>query len=235
MPRLTAMLAALAMILPAAPLPAAPPTVTVYRCTDGAGRLTLRDSPCLRGERQVVRSMLRPTDPPPGREPARPAQRPDRADPVVAQPRVVYVTPARPTYECVTPDGDRYTSGSPEGNPRWVPLWTLGYPVVAMPPRHGGIGGHVEYRGGDTTVRIGGGQRWGTPGVVVAPPVAYAPTGTWIRDACHVLPPAEVCDRLRDRHSALGSRYHSALQSERHEIDREQRSINSRLASECAG
>ena len=30
--------------------------VTIYRCTDAKGKLTLRDSPCAKGERQEIRS-----------------------------------------------------------------------------------------------------------------------------------------------------------------------------------
>src|SRR5690606_8908296 len=49
-------------------------------------------------------------------------------------PRVVIVREKRapaPMYECTTPDNDTYTSDSPEGNPRWVPMWTLGWAVPA--------------------------------------------------------------------------------------------------------
>ncbi|WP_228064401.1 DUF4124 domain-containing protein [Novilysobacter avium] len=45
--------------------------VTIYRCTDAQGRLSLRDSPCRRGEQQEMRGMQRPQDPPPP-PPARP-------------------------------------------------------------------------------------------------------------------------------------------------------------------
>ena len=68
------------------------------------------------------------------------------------------------------------------------------------------------------------------------PAVGLAYTqGRWIRDTCERLPPAEVCQRLRDRHWELGRQYNSALQSERREIDAEQRRITARVDSECAG
>src|SRR5690606_35968610 len=100
--------------------------VTVYRCTDASGHVTLGDVPCAPGSTQQVRTMQRPVDgpapavaeivaPPPAREPAVPA------------PQVVVVHAPQPMYECVTPDGERYTSDTGDGNPRWVPLWTLGY------------------------------------------------------------------------------------------------------------
>ncbi|MGN6113699.1 MAG: hypothetical protein ACTHOC_11990 [Luteimonas sp.] len=107
--------------------------VTVYRCVADDGGVTLRDTPCAKGARQEARSMVRPADAPPA--PARevaaaPAPAAAAAD---APPRVVVVREAAPTpmYECTTPDNTTYTSDSPEGNPRWVPMWTLGWPVPA--------------------------------------------------------------------------------------------------------
>lgn len=112
--------------LPAAPV-AAVEQVTVYRCVAADGRVTLRDSPCARGERQEVRNMLQPKDAPPRPTAPAPAM-PTPASPATPPTLVVVRTP-QPMYECTTPDGERYTSANPEGNPRWVPLWTLGWPV----------------------------------------------------------------------------------------------------------
>lgn len=56
---------------------------------------------------------------------------------------------------------------------------------------------------------------------------------TWVRDACHQLPQAEVCDRLRDRRYEIQRQYHSALQSERHALDKEQRGLDARLDNDC--
>ena len=68
-----------------------------------------------------------------------------------------------------------------------------------------------------------------------APGIVAVPAGTWVRDACHALPAAEVCDRLRDRRWALNTRYNSAMQGERAQITLEQRGIDARLDSECGG
>jgi len=106
--------------------------VTVYRCIGADDSVTLRDTPCPKGERQETRAMLRPADAPPA--PKRAAE-PERAAAASAPPpaRVVIVREAapRPMYECTTPDNTTYTSDSSEGNPRWVPMWTLGWPVPA--------------------------------------------------------------------------------------------------------
>jgi hypothetical protein len=111
--------------------PATPAQVTVYRCVGADGAVALRDTPCARGERQEAREMLRPTD----AAPAKPAATSvaDDASRAPPPPRIVVVrTPApAPMYECTTPDNTTYTSDSPEGNPRWVPMWTLGWPVPA--------------------------------------------------------------------------------------------------------
>ncbi|AXK73743.1 DUF4124 domain-containing protein [Lysobacter sp. TY2-98] len=209
-----------------APSAAAPPrassTITVYRCTNASGHLALRDSPCRAGERQEVRTMARPTDPPPGRTvtTARAPSAPPAVN--VAPTTVVYRTAPRPLFECTTPDGDVYTSENGEGNPRWVPLWTLGYPiVVGVPPRPMPHRGPMPVRGG-SGVAIGTGMTYAT-----------VPGGSWIRDVCHSLPPAEVCARMQDRREALDRRWFSALQGDRDAIEHEQRSLDARLGEEC--
>lgn len=212
---------------------AAAAELVIYRCTDAQGRLTLRDTPCRKGEQQQARTMLRPTDPPP--RPAAPAPAPPAAA-AAERTRIVVVTPPRPMYECVAPDGTRYTSETDAGQPRWVPLWAVGYPVWRgddgyRPRPHGGLQARVGGRIGSDgryDVRIGGGAHHPHPPVQVA-----YPAGTWVRDACHPLPPQEVCARLSDRRYELDRRYHSALQSERVRISTEQRGIDARLATDC--
>jgi hypothetical protein len=131
-----ALLATLACAAVSAPRPVAAQDasaeshVTVYRCIADDGSVTLRDTPCAKGTRQEARSMVRPTDAPPAPEP--PAATPPAPGPAPA-PRVVIVREPAPSpmYECTPPDNNTYTSDSPEGNPRWVPMWTLGWPVPA--------------------------------------------------------------------------------------------------------
>ena len=240
-----ALLAGLSPAMPAVTAASAPGQVTIYRCVGADGQLTLRDTPCAAGEHQEARGMLRPQDPPPQPPAAAPAL--PASSPVgPAPPRVVVVHAPTPTYECTTPDGDRYTSHNPAGNPRWVPLWTLGYPAWTsprrphqrpMPPVRPAAAG-TSY--GSGLVYDGVGRP--TPSApadhsrlpALPPHVGLAATpGTWIRDECRPLPQAEVCERLRDRHWELGRRYNSALQGERHAIDAEQRRIDAQLAAEC--
>jgi hypothetical protein len=208
--------------------------VTIYRCTDAKGALTLRDTPCRAGEKQEARSMVRPTDPPPRATPA-PAPAAPRPGNEPA-PRYVVITPPQPLYECVGPDGERYASDSGEGRARWEPLWTFGYP--ALPVRSGGgLSADVGFRSGDVRgrVRIGDpgphdGRRPPHPSTVLVPAV---PTGQWVHDECHRLPQAEVCDRLRDERYELNRRWNIAQPSERAQIDRETRGIDARLANDC--
>ncbi|HEY0504743.1 MAG TPA: DUF4124 domain-containing protein [Lysobacter sp.] len=227
----------LALLLPAAG-GAAAADITIYRCTDAKGQLTLRDTPCRKGETQQTKEMQRPKDAPRSRvrtpAPAATAA-PDTAP---APTRYVVMTPSQPMYECTTPDGNAYLSDTGQGNPRWVPLWTLGYPV-ATPYAHRDSGFYArvggEFNGGDGRFDVRVGDRPMRP---PPPPVDTATTygaGTWIYDECHALPQEEVCDRLRDERWTLGRRYNSALQSERAEIDRQQRGIDARLGRDCGG
>jgi hypothetical protein len=59
------------------------------------------------------------------------------------------------------------------------------------------------------------------------------PAQTWVRDTCHMLPQQEVCARLSDRRYEIIRRYHSALLSERRQLDLEQRNIEARMANDC--
>ena len=206
--------------------------VTIYRCLDAKGRLTLRDTPCARGEHQEARTMLRPKDAPPRPRPV--VQ--EVAVPASPSPPVVVAYPPRPLYECITPDGDRYTSDTGEGNPRWVPLWTLGYPVAPLYPRQDA---GVDFRIGNRHVEISGGSHVTTGGVAYgtsqpAYPIAMGPGG-WVRDSCYALPQAEVCDRIRDRRAEVQRRFFNAQPSERDVLRVEERGLVARLDQDCGG
>lgn len=243
--------------LAAAPLPAQD-DVTIYRCVDVSGQVSIGNLPCRDGQRQETRSMVRPVDGAP------PAARPDPA-PTAAEPpppRVVVAAAPRPLYECVRPDGSTYESETGDGEPRWVPLWTLGDRDAHVPGR-GGIGGVY---GGPGTPPAGGISAPRASGLS-APPISrisvppdpphpasgrvgpprprpphgghgphygygYDP-GTWVRDACHVLPQAETCARLRDRREAIRTRFFNAQQRERDTLRVEERGLNARLANDC--
>lgn len=243
--RRTAVTTALPLLLAASGALAA--DITIYRCTDAQGRLTLRDTPCRKGETQQTREMQRPKDAPPVRRKAAATPPPaDEAEPSEPPTRYVVMTPPQPMYECVTPDGNAYLSDTSAGNPRWVPLWTLGYPTV-RPNRPGfyeGSGFYArvggEFNGGDGRYGVRVGERPpARPPEGMPPPGGYAVdsygAGTWVYDECHALPQEEVCARLRDERWTLGRRYNSALQSERQQIDQQQRGIDARLARDCGG
>lgn len=227
---LTLPLLVLGLMLPVAtPQAQADDAVTIYRCTDAQGRLTLRDTPCAKGERQDTRSMLRPKDaPPPPPEPPPAASR-AAANTAQPPPQIVIVQPPRPLYECVTPDQDRYLSDTPEGNPRWVPLWTLDYPALVEVPVY--TPGQLDVRVDNG--RVSGGYRSGSVGTAVVPTYAGQGAGTWVRDACYPLPQAEACARLHDRRTALRRRFTIAQPSERAVLGREERSIDARLTQDC--
>ena len=199
--------------------------VRIYRCTDATGKQTLRDTPCPKGQQQQVREMLRPKDAPAqsASTPRRVSTQPAREEPPA---RIVMLAPPRPMYECTDPDGKRYTSENDDGNPRWVPLWTLGYPVVR--PRTS-LGNNI---GGTSNPRPGSGPR--PPMRDINWPVASG-GGQWIRDTCAMLPPAETCARLRDRRSEIRTRFFNAMPSERDVLRVEERAINARLDNDCGG
>ena len=213
---------ALAALAPAAH---AADSVTVYRCTDARGKVVLRDKPCPGGQKQSTKEMLQFPTPP----------RPARLNPVsvsaptAPQPQYIVVNTPRPLYECVAPDGKTYTSESAEGNPRWMPLWALHYPVLEERTLYRPGSSSLRYRDGrvDARVRSGGVERR------VVPTIAAYGAGTWVRDACYALPQQDVCARLRDRRDEVRRLHFNGQPSERAVLDVEERSINARLASDC--
>lgn len=195
--------------------------VVIYRCTDAQDRLTLRDSPCRRGERQDIRTMVRPKDPPPKLTATNTA----RATAHIATstaPQIVIVHTPRPLYECTRPDDApgklRYLSDTPEGKLRWVPR--PDGPVLVSHHHHRPVFGPNE-----GFVQISDARH--------ARPFVYD-NGTWVRDNCYALPPADACERLREERGHLGRRRFNAQQSEREQIHREERSVQARLAQDCS-
>ncbi|MEN5059201.1 hypothetical protein [Luteimonas sp. TWI1416] len=224
MHRVPSLLVLIACLAAARSPAAAGDDVVVYRCTDARGQVALRDSPCSEGHRQEVRTMIRPVDAAPTPRPPRPTP---SAEPAVAPapPQVVVVRPPQPMYRCVRPDGSTYTSDSSAGNPRWVPLWTLGY----GPPQRGPstrIGVEAGRGGGRVDVDIDAGTRRGWRG-------GYGDAGTWVRDDCSPLPQAEVCSLLADRREQIRRRFFNAQPSERARLRGEETTINARLGQDC--
>ncbi|HZW19412.1 MAG TPA: DUF4124 domain-containing protein [Luteimonas sp.] len=233
--------------------------ITIYRCTDASGHLTVQDAPCASGQEQQARRMIQPTDPPPRAEPVVPAALEPAPEP--PPPDVARHAP-KPMYECIRDDGSRYTSDDGEGNPRWVAGgWGWWQPAG---PRRGNRGtGHAGGGGGGGGASSGttappppstGGSSGGngppqlrfrsaetTP---PPPPPAhghrnpghnYGSGGAWVRDECHVLPQAETCSVLRDRREEIRHRRFNAQANERETLNVEERGISARLSEDCGG
>lgn len=140
-------------------------------------------------------------------------------------------------YECTTPEGTQYTSDNGDGNPRWVPLWTSGY------GRRTGDASRGAMRPAQSIWQnVGAPSPSRPPTAFGSPrPPGHTPPrhgyaqggGTWVRDSCHLLPPAEVCSRLRDRREEIRRRFFNAQESERSTLRPEERALNARLQADC--
>jgi hypothetical protein len=213
-------------------------SVTIYRCTDANGRQSLRDSPCPRGQAQQAREMVRPKDAPPAAVRGTPPAIPSVGAP---PPIVAYRTPPQPMYQCTTPDGARYTSETGDGNPRWVPFWTLGDPYDGDRTWRYGAGRGTFRRAPPLPAGISIPRSPPVPSPPAVPPGHRHPLpwpvasggGQWIRDTCVQMPPGEVCALLRDRRDAIRTRFFNAQETERNALRREERAINARLANDC--
>lgn len=248
MPRPVALAACLLSLLPLPVLAAAAQAqaaaaskqgnVVLYRCVGSQGAIALRDSPCPTDQRQQVITMQRPQDPPPPAHPI-PAAKPEKTAVPEREVRVVIAQPPRPMYECVAPDGERYTSDTAEGRQRWVPAWVHAYPLR---PRQGprpaastglSVSGGTHSGNASASFSIGGQTGHDRP--VHVPGVAIPVGGAWVNDECHALPQQEVCARLSDRKYEILRRYGGVMPSERHAMDLEQRGIDARMANDCPG
>ncbi|MGV8932390.1 MAG: DUF4124 domain-containing protein [Luteimonas sp.] len=222
--------------------------ITIYRCTDAKGKLTLQDAPCANGQSQQTRQMLQPTDPPPRPASATPSNAPPMSSP--PEPRVIIVRTPQPLYECVRPDRSVYTSDNDDGNPRWVSIWSMDgdwSPITAPGIRYNRIAPLSTTRGAAAGNDAGNGVPPPRFVTRTAPPSLPPPHprpphrghgydgGMWVRDACHALPQAEVCARLRDRREDVRRRFFNAQQTERATLNIEERGINARLSADCGG
>ena len=189
--------------------------VTIYRCVDPVGKVSLQDRPCPTGARQEVREMQRPQDPPPQSPPV--AATPTPA-PQATEVRIVHVRAPQPLYECTNADtGETYLSqtGIPES--RYVPFWTLGYgdpfahvggrpPTPSPAPRTGGRLPHGRF---------------------AYPPVVY------VEDTCIRLPQDEICRRMHERDNELGTLIFNAQPNERANYERERKGVLEQMRDEC--
>lgn len=198
--------------------------VRVYRCVGSNGQVALQDVPCRQGQQQVL-ELARPKDPPPAAAPT--VQAPPPATPVAAPapPRVIVVR-EEPLFECITPEGGRYTADDGEGNPRWVPgplvavhVGTLIAPWHALPATAA------------SPASAGRQRRPASPSPAHRPhaSVLVPAGGQWVRDSCQRLTRQEACRVLDQQRWELIGRYNSALSSEREELVRQQRRVEERM------
>ena len=191
--------------------------VTIYRCVDPAGKISLQDSPCPANARQQVREMQRPQDPPP-RPPQAEATPIPAPQPQAPEIRIVHVRDPQPLYECRNPDtGETYMSqtGVPEG--RYVPFSTLGY--------------------GDPFANVGGRTPTPSPAIRTGrlPHGKFAyPAMVYVQDTCVRLPQDEVCRRMHARDDELGTLIFNAQPSDRLNYERERKGLAEQMRGECA-
>lgn len=223
--------------------------LTIYRCTDAQGRLALQDFPCADGQRQEIRTITPPASPPPPPQATAPAEPPSppAGPPAEATVDIIIRAPARPMYECTTPDGEHYISDNGDGNPRPAPVWYWTAPWRAPPPgvppgprtsdqrRAAGIaspGMSTSPGPGLTAPSRPAAAAPPRPPGRTRPPV-YGYGDGWIRDQCHPLPQTRVCELLGDRRTEIRRRMFNAQPSERAVLREEERDISARLNDDC--
>jgi hypothetical protein len=119
-----------------APAPAKPATakavantVTVHRCVDAKGLVTLQGEPCPAGSHDSTREMTRPKDPAPGTTRPPPPIPVFEPQPPAEQRREIFTPP--PIYRCTNTEGEERFSEQYDPNPRCEPI-VLYYPYAGV-------------------------------------------------------------------------------------------------------
>ncbi len=99
--------------------------LTVYRCVDSRGKVSLQDIPCTSSASQETKTMARPKDAVPAKgDTASTESVITPAEPIEARGASV---PAPELYRCTDFDGKVRDAEYYDPKPRCVPLWALGY------------------------------------------------------------------------------------------------------------
>jgi len=125
-------------------------TVTVYRCVDAKGNVSLQGGPCPSGSRQSTRQMQRPADAP--AKPAAQAPPPPPPPPPEEEEEQgdwSFHSPPPPMYLCTSYDGVERESEVYDPNPRCEPL-ALFYHDTNLTPAQAGMCHWVQ----DSCVRV---------------------------------------------------------------------------------
>jgi len=113
------------------PAKKAEPTVTIHRCVDSKGHVTLQDNACAAGSQDSSRVMLRPKDTPA----AAPLPLPAPAPEPVQAPPPPWIPPPD-LFVCTSYDGVERYSESYDPNPRCEPyVLYYPYPIDQQPQR----------------------------------------------------------------------------------------------------
>lgn len=106
--------------------------VTIYRCLDAKGKVSLQDSPCAKTSKQESLEMARPKDAAPVKNPvAKPAPVITQMPPV--QDSIPSLLAPPDLYQCTNYEGKTRDSENYDPNPRCEPLWAQGYRMEHAP------------------------------------------------------------------------------------------------------
>jgi hypothetical protein len=123
---LTLLLAILCVANSSATTPIDSSKLTVFRCVDSKGKVSLQDVPCASSSKQETLNMQKPKDAAvtdvTSQKPKAPVNYPSAPIQIVAPP-----TPPPELYRCTDFDGKVRDAEYYDPKPRCVPLWALGY------------------------------------------------------------------------------------------------------------
>ncbi|MFA5683335.1 MAG: DUF4124 domain-containing protein [Lysobacteraceae bacterium] len=196
-------------------------SLTVYRCEDAQGRVSLQDHPCAAGQTQRQRQVPRVADSPlPLPQPALPVEpAPAPAAAPIRPPRA----PPPPMWLCRDFDGSERESADGQPRGRYVPLWVVG----RDPDAPGQFFGRVGAASPVAPIRPVDGPR-SAQGVQAEPQV-------WVEERCRLLGPADTCTRLAAQRSEIERQRFNAQQGDRLRLGEESTRLAGLLSTHCRG
>lgn len=180
-------------------------SVSVYRCVDGAGRVSLQDRPCPPGQQDRHHQVQLEAD---AATPATAAA----PEPEVrsAAPGAAPSLPPPPLWDCVDYQGERRLSAHDDPRPRYVPSWVL-------------AGSRIDLAG--RRARI-------VPG---ASPAAAPRTLVLIEDQCRRLAADEACRSYREQRDVARRGEFNSQGEARRALAAEVQRLRAILARHCGG
>ena len=195
--------------------------LSVYRCSDSTGAVSLQDQPCPVLSEQTVRQIRRPIERKPAAgEPARP---PDPAPAELQPPNAEPRRPPPPLWTCVDFDGQERESADGAGRGRYVPLWVVGRDPYAPRQLFGRVGEPLP----QPSVRPATG-----PPTIVEQNTGSTPL-VYVEERCYQMSAEQACLRYAEKRHEIERQIFNSQSSDRSVLQPQSAILGALLREHC--